>query len=93
MPHNSRFVITVFHGWSDPLLSPMGTVDYYGGVITKMGRKGTESFSRLYMVPGLQHCFGEPGPNAFGGTMTSALERWVEDGVVPGAIIAMVVAV
>jgi hypothetical protein len=67
MPHNSRFVITVFHGWSDPLLSPMGTVDYYGGVITKMGRKGTESFSRLYMVPGLQHCFGGPGPNALAG--------------------------
>ena len=40
------------------------------------------------MVPGMQHCFGGPGPNTFGGPMTAALERWVEDGVAPGAIIA-----
>jgi feruloyl esterase len=76
------------HGWSDPLLSPMGTVDYYNSVVTKMGRKGAEGFSRLYMVPGMQHCYGGPGPNTFGGAMTAALERWVEDGVAPGAIIA-----
>ena len=80
--------LIMFHGWSDPLLSPMSTLDYYHGVITKMGRKDTERFSRLYMVPGLQHCYGGPGPNTFGGAMTAALERWVEDGVAPGAIIA-----
>jgi hypothetical protein len=80
--------LIVDHGWSDAALPPMGTVDYYNSVVTKMGRKDSASFSRLYMVPGMQHCVGGPGPNTFGGAMTSALEHWMEDGVAPGAIIA-----
>ena len=39
--------LIMFHGWSDSLLSPMSTVEYYHGVITKMGRKDTQRFSRL----------------------------------------------
>jgi hypothetical protein len=80
--------LIVYHGWSDAMVPPVGTVDYYHSVITKMGRKDTERFSRLYMVPGMQHCGNGPGPNTFGGPMTAALERWVENGVVPAAIIA-----
>jgi Tannase and feruloyl esterase len=80
--------LIIYQGWNDPAVPPMGTVDYYNNMVTKMGRKDTESFGRLYMVPGLQHCYGGPGPNTFGATMTAALERWVEDGVAPGAIIA-----
>jgi hypothetical protein len=80
--------LILYHGWSDPGLPPMGTVDYYQSVISKIGATDTDKFSRLYMVPGLQHCFGGPGPNSFGATMTAALERWVENGVAPGAIIA-----
>ncbi|HSO75191.1 MAG TPA: tannase/feruloyl esterase family alpha/beta hydrolase, partial [Blastocatellia bacterium] len=56
-------------------------------------------FVRLYMVPGLQHCAGGPGPDNFGGfltraqsdaqhDMTLALERWVEQGKAPDRIIA-----
>ena len=80
--------LIMYQGWNDPAVPPMGTVDYYNNVVTKMGRTNTESFGRLYMVPGLQHCYGGPGPNTFGPTMTTALERWVEHGVAPGAIIA-----
>jgi hypothetical protein len=80
--------LIIYHGWSDPTLPPMSTVDYFNRVVTKMGRRDIEGFGRLYMVPGLQHCAGGPGPNAFGGGMTAALERWVEDGVAPGAFIA-----
>jgi hypothetical protein len=80
--------LIMYQGWSDSAVPPMGTVDYYNSVIAKMGRKDTESFSRLYMVPGLQHCYGGPGPNTFGATMTAALERWVEVGVAPDGIIA-----
>jgi feruloyl esterase len=54
---------------------------------------------RLYMVPGMQHCFGGPGPDDFGAfysisppdashDMSVALEHWVEQGVVPTQIIA-----
>ena len=79
--------LIIFHGWSDAVLPPMGTVNYYHNVVTKMG-KDAAGFSRLYMVPGLQHCYGGPGPNTFGRTMAAALERWVEDGEAPAAIIA-----
>src|SRR5262249_7542462 len=48
---------------------------------------------------GMQHCFGGPGPSSFGQTvssaqsdaqhdMTTALERWVEQGITPDQIIA-----
>ena len=80
--------LILFHGWSDPSLPPSNTVDYYESVAAKMGREDSESFTRLFMVPGMQHCGDGPGPNSFGLQMTSALERWVEQGVAPDKIIA-----
>jgi feruloyl esterase len=60
-------------------------------------------FFRLFMVPGMSHCGGGPGPNAFGQSLPqaqplssapehdilSALERWVEEGVAPKRIVAV----
>jgi len=60
----------------------------------------TQSFFRLFMVPGMGHCGGGPGPNQFynGGfspvpadaqhNALLALQRWVEDGVAPQQIVA-----
>jgi feruloyl esterase len=53
-----------------------------------MGGKNAESFTRLFMVPGMQHCGGGPGPNSFGGQITAALEHWTEQGIAPDKIIA-----
>ena len=64
-----------------------------------MGQSDADSFVRLYMVPGMQHCDDGPGPDSFGqvGQLTfddpqhsvdAALERWVEKGEAPGTIIA-----
>jgi feruloyl esterase len=63
-----------------------------------MGEKTAAGFARLYMVPGMQHCGGGPGPNTFGAapsaqadpqhSMTAALERRVENGLAPDKIIA-----
>jgi len=61
------------------------------------------AFYRLFMVPGLQHCTGGPGPTSFGNDgfafrnglpvdpdhdIQLALERWVTEGVAPDKIIA-----
>jgi hypothetical protein len=43
-------------------------------------------FFRLFMVPGMQHCSGGPGPNTF--DMLTALENWVEKGEAPKRVIA-----
>ena len=90
--------LIIYHGWNDPALSASATIDYYTSVSARMGAKETSDFARLYLVPGLQHCNGGPGPNQFGmwhvkgadarTSVSAALERWVEDGVAPERIIA-----
>jgi len=91
--------LILYHGWNDPAISPLNTINYYKSVLADMGAQNAESFVRLYMVPGMQHCFPGLGPNSFGqlGTTTAkglehgiyaALERWVETGTAPGDIIA-----
>ena len=40
-----------------------------------------KSFYRLFMVPGMLHCSGGPGPNTF--DTVTALEQWVEQGKAP----------
>jgi feruloyl esterase len=91
--------LILYHGWNDPAIPPLNSVNYYNAVVAKMGAKEADSFVRLYMVPGMQHCFPGPGPNSFGqfGRTTAkgkpygvydALEEWVEKGVTPGDIFA-----
>jgi feruloyl esterase len=87
--------LIVYHGFSDPDISPLNTIDYYESVVA-FNRKHhddrrealarTQQFFRLFMVPGMQHCSGGPGPNTFD-TLT-ALENWVEKGEAPRQITA-----
>ena len=64
-----------------------------------MGEQSTNEFVKLYMVPGMRHCFGGPGPSIFGQlgiamsrdpkeNMFTSLERWVEQGTAPDTITA-----
>ena len=87
--------LIVYHGWNDPAISALNTVHYYQSMIANMGQKDTDSFMRLYMAPGVQHCAGGPGADSFeeiGGDPThsteGALEQWVEKGTAPATIIA-----
>jgi feruloyl esterase len=90
--------LIIYHGWNDAAISAGSTVDYYNGLVARMGANDTGSFVRLYMVPGMQHCSGGPGATSFGQTAVAdgdpesnigkALERWVERGVAPSRIIA-----
>ncbi len=90
--------LILYHGWNDPAIAPANTINYYNGVLHAMGAQAAGKFVRLYMVPGMQHCFGGPGPSSFGqlGTTTTngpehgmydALEHWVEKGEAPGVIV------
>jgi feruloyl esterase len=45
-----------------------------------------QDFFRFFLVPGMHHCGGGPGPNTFD-TLTP-LAKWVEHGVAPRRIIA-----
>jgi Tannase and feruloyl esterase len=46
----------------------------------------TEDFARLFMVPGMDHCGGGPGPNMF--DAFGPLVNWVEHDQAPAKIIA-----
>jgi hypothetical protein len=90
--------LILYHGWSDAAIPPVNAIRYYQSVVSKMGAKNAQPFVRLYMVPGMQHCGGGPGPNSFGQASVplsdaqhdigAALERWVEQGIAPDTIIA-----
>lgn len=77
--------LILYHGWNDPSISPLNTVDYYEQV-DSVAAGEADSFARLFMVPGMLHCSGGPGPSRF--DMLSAIERWVEEGQAPDRIIA-----
>jgi feruloyl esterase len=73
-----------YHGWSDPGVAPESSVNYYERVARTLG-KSPANFYRLFMVPGMQHCIGGPGPDRF--DALAALERWVEQGEAPERIV------
>ncbi len=95
--------LILYHGWNDPAIPALGTVDYFNSVVAKAGAKKASEFTRLFMVPGLQHCGGGPGATAFGQdgpsdnpaasdpdhNIYAALENWVEKGVAPETVIAV----
>src|SRR5204863_6744793 len=73
-----------YHGWSDPQITPLNSVDYYKSVVEKMGK--VDDAYRMFMVPGMAHCGGGEGPNSF--DMVGALEQWVEQKKAPERIVA-----
>jgi feruloyl esterase len=83
-----------YHGWNDPLISPYNSIDYYEAVVGKIGASKThaaaladvQTFHRLFMVPGMNHCRGGDGTDSFDGL--DALTRWVEKAEAPQRLIA-----
>jgi hypothetical protein len=94
--------IIQYHGWNDQTLQPAYSPVYYERVMTAMGGPDkTRDFYRLFMVPGMAHCYSGPGANSFGAVgqqippsrdalhdIQTALEKWVEDGVAPDVLVA-----
>ena len=77
--------LIIYHGYSDPALTPFRTIGLYQQLADNAGGYGKLQRSvRLFMVPGMQHCIGGPGPNVFD-TLTP-LEAWVEQSAAPSSI-------
>jgi feruloyl esterase len=79
-----------YHGLADPVVPPRDSIDYYERVQAAESRDkrvdATADFYRLFLVPGLYHCEGGPGPNVL--ETQAALESWVEQGAAPATIAA-----
>jgi len=78
--------LLMYHGFSDGFITPLNSINYYQSVVAAEGGdlQRTQEFARLFMVPGMGHCAGGPGPTTF--DPLSALEQWVEQGVAPATI-------
>lgn len=76
----------VYHGGSDETDPPGPMIDYYETVEKTMGgRRNTQQFFRLFMIPGMNHCSGGPGDMRV--DWMSVMEDWVERGKAPDAIV------
>ncbi len=77
--------LIIYHGWDDSAISPLNSIDFYQQIRARVGPAADNSV-RLYMVPGLAHCLGGPGPNQF--DMLGQLTGWIETRKVPQDILA-----
>ena len=81
--------LLIYHGWNDGgsggAISPLNTIKYYESVLARMG-SSQQDWLRLFMVPGMAHCGGGPGPNQV--NWMAALERWRESGIAPDRLTA-----
>ena len=79
--------LILWHGWADQAITPFGTVAYYRALQDEMGGLAkVQHFARLFMLPGMNHCFGGDGPNTF--DMVTPMVAWVEHGVAPTSVVA-----
>jgi feruloyl esterase len=90
-PDLSRFSdrggkLLMYHGWADPVVPPQDTIRYYERVVGSMGGERASGVARLFMVPGMGHCSGGPGPSTF--DALGALDAWVTQGTAPSKMIA-----
>jgi feruloyl esterase len=78
--------LLLWHGWSDGLIPPGSTIQYYRAVAARLGADAARDHVRLFMAPGVDHCWGGEGPYEI--DALSALERWVEQGEPPERVLA-----
>ncbi len=97
--HGGRMLL--YQGYDDPLIPSAVAIDYYTAVFATDPLR-VNTYLRLFMAPGVQHCDGGPGANSFGATSQplpptpldrrddalGALIAWVEQGVGPTRITA-----
>jgi hypothetical protein len=80
--------LILWQGWDDGAIPPVNTIDYYETVERTMGgRQATRDFFRLFMVPGMDHCW--LGEGAWMIDYLNYLETWVEKGRAPDVMIGV----
>ncbi|MFV3130927.1 tannase/feruloyl esterase family alpha/beta hydrolase [Niveispirillum sp. KHB5.9] len=96
--------LIIYHGLADTLVPPGQSVAFYDRQVAELGGLAqAEEAARLFMAPGLMHCGGGTGPDAFnsaaGSTplppvassshdLFSALIEWTNGGPAPEQVVA-----
>jgi feruloyl esterase len=71
--------LLIFTGWTDNGISPLATLGYYEEVIAHDQTASDDV--RLFMMPGVDHCFGGAGPSFT--NYLGEIDKWVETGNAP----------
>jgi pimeloyl-ACP methyl ester carboxylesterase len=73
-----------YHGWNDPALSSLTTVQHYEEAMKKDNE--LSSYVRLFMLPGVLHCATGTGPDSV--DWLGLIQDWVENNKAPERIVA-----
>jgi feruloyl esterase len=65
--------LLMFTGWSDAAITPLGTIAYYEDLLAH--DKSAADDTRLFMMPGVEHCFGGQGPSYV--NFLDEIDKWV----------------
>jgi hypothetical protein len=76
--------LLLWHGWSDPALTALGSIKYYEQVKARDAKAG--DYFRMFLMPGVLHCAGGPGPDTVDWAAT--IDQWVEHGKAPDRVLA-----
>jgi feruloyl esterase len=76
--------LIVYSGWSDPAAPGNAFVAYHEDVL-EFDATANEDV-RLFMMPGVEHCFGGPGPSWV--NFLDEIDNWVETGNAPDQVTA-----
>ena len=71
--------LLMFTGWSDAAITALGTIGYYDEVVAN--DKTAVHDVRLFMMPGVEHCWGGVGP--YYTNYLAEIDKWVETGRAP----------
>ena len=71
--------LLMYTGWSDAAIPAYATIGYYDEVLAH--DKSAAEDVRLIMMPGVEHCFGGPGPSFV--NFLTEIDRWFETDKAP----------
>ncbi|KAI3323798.1 feruloyl esterase B [Xylariaceae sp. AK1471] len=78
--------LLTWHGWADQLIPPESTLEYWHRVVDTLGgQEKVDEFYRVFMAPGVGHCYGGPGPQPPTDPVAPLVE-WVENGNAPDTV-------
>jgi len=80
--------VIFWHGVSDPAISFLDQIAYFEEIRSAVGDdERLSQFARMYLAPGLFHCFGGPGPADVPDRLLETLIDWVEKDLPPGPVV------
>jgi hypothetical protein len=75
--------IIFYHGWNDPALSALSTLEHYKAV--KAADPAIDDYIKLYLLPGVLHCGQGEGPSD--ADLLAVIRDWVEHGKSPERVV------